>query len=247
MLEVRDLRVNYQGVAAIESVSFQLQPGCLAGVIGPNGAGKSTLLQGMLGLLRSRGSVTYNGKPLDRQRQRVAYVPQRSQIDWDYPITVANVVMLGRWGRDRWWRSACANSQAIVGECLQRVEMSAYGHRQIGQLSGGQQQRVFIARALAQQADVFLLDEPFASVDKRTEAILFDVFAQLQREGKTVLVSSHQWGQELAGYDRLLLLNRCLIADDRPEIVMTLDNIQRAYGENTRSSLHSSHTQLLCC
>jgi len=130
---------------------------------------------------------------------------------------------------------------------LQRVEMSAYGHRQIGQLSGGQQQRVFIARALAQQADVFLLDEPFASVDKRTEAILFDVFAQLQREGKTVLVSSHQWGQELAGYDRLLLLNRCLIADDRPEIVMTLDNIQRAYGENTRSSLHSSHTQLLCC
>ena len=244
MLEVQDLAVNYRGIRALFNVSFGLSPGELVGVIGPNGAGKSTMIKAMLGLVPTiSGVVKFGGKPLKQQLQNCAYVPQRSQIDWDYPATVWTVVMMARTAHTGWFRSPSRQSQEIVATALERVGMWQLRHRQIGELSGGQQQRVFLARAIAQQADLLLLDEPLAGIDKKTEAILFQVFTELKAEGKTLLVSSHEWGQALTNYDQLLLLNRHVVAQGSPQEVMTLENIQRAYGEGMHSSLFNEHLE----
>lgn len=244
MLEVQDLAVNYRGIRALFNVSFCLSPGELVGVIGPNGAGKSTMIKAMLGLVPAiSGVVKFGGKPLKQQLQNCAYVPQRSQIDWDYPATVWSVVMMARTAHTGWFRSPSRQSKQVVATALERVGMWQLRHRQIGELSGGQQQRVFLARAIAQQAKLFLLDEPLAGIDKKTEAILFQVFTELKAEGKTLLVSSHEWGQALTNYDQLLLLNRHLVAQGSPQEVMTLENIQRAYGEGMHSSILNEHLE----
>lgn len=231
MLLVQHLTVNYRNVNALEDISFQLRSGQLVGLIGPNGAGKSTLIKALLGLIPTRsGRVLYGNRPLNQQRQQVAYVPQRSQIDWDYPATVWNVVMLGRTVHTGWLQSPSQQSAIIVKESLDRVGMLDLRDRPIGSLSGGQQQRVFLARAIAQQADLLLLDEPLAAVDKKTEALVFQIYDELKAEGKTLLISCHEWGGILNHYDELLLLNQTLIAQGTPEVVMTTDNIQSAYG-----------------
>lgn len=248
MLEVEHLSVNYRDVQALEGIDFRLHAGELVGLIGPNGAGKSTLLKAVLGLIpKTSGRVLLNGKPLRRQRQRIAYVPQRSQIDWHYPITAWNVVMMAQTPRLGWGRSPNAPAQHRTHAALEQVDLLSLRHRQIGELSGGQQQRVFLARALAQDADLFFLDEPFTGIDKKTEAIMLRVFDDLKRQGKSLLVCSHEWGDELRRYDRLLLLNRHLLADDRPDCVMTLDNIQRAYGSNIQPIQRSAVESFLAC
>jgi len=233
VLEVQHLSINYRGVRALEDVSLALLPGELVGLIGPNGAGKSSLIKGILGVERGAGQVLLNGHSVQRQKQRIAYVPQRSQIDWDYPITAWNVVMMAQTRRLGWLRQPDAQAKQLTTEALRRMDMWELRDRPIGALSGGQQQRVFLARALAQQADLFLLDEPFTGVDKKTEHLMLDLFAELKGDGKTLLVCSHEWGETLNRYDRLILLNRHLIANDTPQAVMTLDNIQRAYGQTT--------------
>lgn len=232
MLDVERLCVSYRGIQALEDVNFTIAAGELVGLIGPNGAGKSTLVKALLGLLPMQGVASLYGTPLQRQRHRIAYVPQRSQIDWDYPITAWNVVMMARTPATGWFRNPSRQAERYAQEALERVEMMDLRHRQIGQLSGGQQQRVFLARALAQQADLFFFDEPFTGIDKKTESIILGVFAELRARGKTLLICSHEWGDALNRYDRLLLLNRTLLANDTPKAVMTLDNIQRAYGTN---------------
>ena len=236
MLEVQDLSVNYRGVAALENVSLSVGAGELVGLIGPNGAGKSTLIQAMLGLVPCRGQVLFQGVPLRRRRRSVAYVPQRSRIDWDYPITAGQVAMMAQSALAGWFRRPSRQAQQRVTVALERVDMLHLCDRPIGQLSGGQQQRVFLARALAQGADLLLLDEPFTGIDKKTESLMLGIFAELQAEGKTLVVCSHDWGDALHRYDRLLLLNRRLLADDTPREVMTFDNIQRAYGQGAPSS-----------
>jgi manganese/iron transport system ATP-binding protein len=246
MLEVQNLAVNYRGVQALLNVSFCLEPGQLVGVIGPNGAGKSTMIKAMLGLVpATNGVVKFKGKALKKQLCCCAYVPQRSQIDWDYPATVWSVVMMARSAHTGWFRSPSRQSKEIVASALKRVEIWELRHRQIGELSGGQQQRVFLARALAQQAELFLFDEPIAGIDKKTEAIIFQIFAELKAEGKTLLVSSHEWGKALSHYDRLLLLNQRLIANGSPQEVMTLENIQRAYGEGLQSQLLNERVETM--
>jgi manganese/iron transport system ATP-binding protein len=247
MLEVQNLSVNYRGIRALEDVSLSLLPGELVGLIGPNGAGKSTLIKAILGLAAGAGQVLFRGRPLYRHRQCVAYVPQRSQIDWDYPITAWNVVMMAQTTRLGWLRSPDAHAKQRVTAALERVGMMPLRRRSIGELSGGQQQRVFLARALAQEADLFLLDEPLTGVDKKTEAMMLDLFAELKAQGKTLLVCSHEWGEALLRYDRLLLLNRRLIANDAPQSVMTIDNIQQAYGENIRPSLNDKTEMPFFC
>lgn len=248
MLEIQKLSVNYRGIQGLAPVSFQIRAGQLVGLIGPNGAGKSTMLKAMLGLIpTSSGKVQYCTCPLHQQLQKVAYVPQRSQIDWDYPITVWNVVMMARSRQLGWFRSPGRAAQAIVQAALERVEMFSLRHRRIGELSGGQQQRVFLARALAQEAEIFLFDEPFTGVDKKTEAVMFEVFNELRSSGKILLVSSHEWGQALNQIDRLLLLNQSLIADGSPEQVMTTENIQRAYGASLPNPLQQNlETSFFC-
>jgi len=246
MLEVQHLAVNYRGVRALGDISFSLEPGQLVGVLGPNGAGKSTMIKAMLGLIPAMsGVIKFGGIDLKRRLCCCAYVPQRSQIDWDYPATVWTVVMMGRTAHTGWFRSPNRKSKDIVASALHRVGIWELRHRQIGELSGGQQQRVFLARAIAQQAELFLFDEPLAGIDKKTEAILFQIFAELKREGKTLLVSSHEWGEALMNYDRLLLLNRELIANGSPQEVMTLENIQRGYGESIHSKMLSEHMETM--
>lgn len=231
MLEIQELAVNYRGARVLDQIDFQLKPGELVGLIGPNGAGKSTLLKAMLGLIpTAKGTVKYAAGNLSQNLQQVAYVPQRSQVDWDYPITVWNVVMMGRTKQLGWFRNPGNATKAIVSEALDRVGMLQLKNRRIGELSGGQQQRVFLARALAQQADLFLFDEPFTGVDKKTEAVLVEIFSELSAAGKILLISTHEWGHLLDRLDRILLLNQCLIADGTPQSVMTPENLQQAYG-----------------
>uniref|UniRef100_B8HW03 ABC transporter related n=1 Tax=Cyanothece sp. (strain PCC 7425 / ATCC 29141) TaxID=395961 RepID=B8HW03_CYAP4 len=231
MLNVRNLSVSYRGIRGLVSVSFTVPSGQLVGLIGPNGAGKSTLLKAMLGLIPVlNGTVQFQNQCLQGQRRRIAYMPQRSQIDWDYPITVWNVVMLGRVRHLNWFRSSSPSSRQIVRTALERVEMLDLRDRRLSDLSGGQQQRVFLARALAQEADLLLFDEPLTGVDQKTEAILLNIFSELRDQGKILLVSSHHWGSALSQCDRLLLLNQALIADGSPAEVLTSENWQRAYG-----------------
>jgi manganese/iron transport system ATP-binding protein len=244
MLQVQQLAVSYPGVIGLQDVSFRIQPGELVGLVGPNGAGKSTMLKAMLGLTpHTSGLVSYCTCPLCRQLDRVAYLPQRSQVDWDFPITVQRVVMMARTRKIGWLRRPDRMDKMLVQAALERVEMWNLRDRRIGELSGGQQQRVFLARALAQQAEIFLLDEPFTGVDSTTEATIFDIFAELKALGKILLVSSHDWGQGIGLLDRMLLLNQRLIADGSPQEVMTPANLQLAYG-----TANTSHVEvdLLC-
>ncbi|HAG81103.1 MAG TPA: manganese ABC transporter ATP-binding protein [Cyanobacteria bacterium UBA12227] len=233
MLEVRHLAVNYRGVLAVEDVSFSLEPGQIVGIIGPNGAGKSTMVKAILGLIpSSEGVVRYRQRSLKAQLAQVAYMPQRTQIDWDYPITVKNVVMMARTRHTGWFRSPSRQSREIVKAALERVGMWELRERQIGELSGGQQQRVFLAQALAQEAELFFFDEPFVGVDKKTEAVLFEVFDELKHQGKILLVIGHELGEVSRNYDRFLLINKQLIAEGSRSEVITAKNLQRAYGDN---------------
>ncbi len=244
MLQVQQLAVSYPGVIGLQDVSFRIQPGELVGLVGPNGAGKSTMLKAMLGLTpHTSGLVSYCTCPLCRQLDRVAYLPQRTQVDWDFPITVQGVVMMARTPKIGWLRRPDRLDKMLVQAALERVEMWNLRDRRIGELSGGQQQRVFLARALAQQAEVFLLDEPFTGVDSTTEATIFDIFAELKALGKILLVSSHDWGQGIGLLDRMLLLNQRLIADGSPQEVMTPANLQLAYG---RANTTHIEVDLLC-
>ena len=230
MLEVCNLSVNYRHTWAVKNVSFTLQPG-VTGLLGSNGAGKSTLIKAILGLIpTAEGTISWNNKPAIKQLKNIAYVPQRSQIDWDYPVTVEKAVMMGRVASTGWFKSHSKYSCMLVRKALKRVRMWQYRQHQIRELSGGQQQRVFIARAIAQEADLFLFDEPFNNIDRQTESIIFDLFNELKAQHKTLLVISHDLGETLENYDRLLLLNKQLIASGSIEEVLTNENINRAYN-----------------
>ena len=231
MLEVCDLAVNYRNTWAINNVSFCLQPGQLTGLFGPNGAGKSTLIQGILGLIPiAHGKIRYGSQPLKNQLKKVAYVPQRNKIDWDYPVTVEKVVMMGRIPATGWFNKFSRYSRTVVDRALAQVEMSKFRKHQIRELSGGQQQRVFLARAIAQEADLLFFDEPFNNVDCKTEKIIFQVFQELKQQQKTLLVISHDLGDTINNYDQLILLNQKLIAAGQRQQVLTHQNIQQTYG-----------------
>ncbi|ERN39916.1 ABC-type Mn/Zn transport system, ATPase component [Rubidibacter lacunae KORDI 51-2] len=225
------LSVRYRDVEALRDVTCRVRAGRLTGIIGPNGAGKSTLMKAMLGLVRPiSGSATLGGHALSLQRERVAYVPQRSQIDWQYPATVWDVVMMGRVQPTGWLRRFSTASRHIARDALERVGMESYRDRAIGALSGGQQQRVFLARALAQQADAFFFDEPFVGVDRVTETVLFSIFRELADAGNIVTVVNHDLGETIAHFDDLILLDRELIAVGERRCVLTEKNLERAYG-----------------
>ncbi|HIK32180.1 MAG TPA: metal ABC transporter ATP-binding protein [Oscillatoriales cyanobacterium M59_W2019_021] len=230
-IRISHLGVRYRSVEALRDTNLTIAPGRMTGIIGPNGAGKSTLIKGMLGLIPAEsGVVTYEGKPLMDCLDRVAYVPQRSQIDWTFPATVWDVVMMGRVRKTGWFRRFSGVSRRIAAEALDRVGMGDYRDRRIGALSGGQQQRVFLARSLAQQAEIFCFDEPFVGVDQKTEQVLFEIFRELAEEGKIVLVVNHDLGDSITHFDDLILLNREVIASgDRPSVLKT-ENMYRAYG-----------------
>ena len=230
-IQISGLDVYYRRVMALRKVNCQVNPGRVTGMIGPNGAGKSTLIKAMLGLVNpTRGTVCYQEKPLRDQLEAVAYLPQRSKIDWTYPATVWDVVMMGRIRKTGWFNRFSAVSRRVAAEALERVGMREFRDRAIGELSGGQQQRVFIAKALAEEADIFCFDEPFAGIDQKTETIIFDLLHELAEAGKIVLVVHHDLGESILNFDDLILLNRELVAHGAREAVLNRDNLQQAYG-----------------
>jgi len=230
-LLVRGLGAGYGDGLVIEGVSFHAPAGSLTAVVGPNGAGKSTLVKAALGLMRPReGAALFWGAPLSHARSRVAYVPQRGSVDWDFPVSAHEVVAMGRYGMLGWLRPVTKRHRDAALACLDQVGMADLADRQIGQLSGGQQQRVFVARALAQEADLYLMDEPFAGVDAATEAALVSVLRDMRGQGRTVLVVHHDLGTVRDYFDRVVLLNRSVIAAGPVETIFTADNLQTAYG-----------------
>lgn len=233
-IDVEELSVNYHQTAVLWDINFSLPEGALIGIVGPNGAGKSTLLKTVLGLIDPlSGSVRFFGQPLEKIRHQVAYVPQRSSVDWDFPITAYDLVMMGRcnqMGIFKW--PSKADKEATL-KALEQVEMAELSQRQIGQLSGGQQQRLFIARALAQGATLFLLDEPFAGIDLATEKTLLLLFKELKAQGKTIIMVHHDLitGQKV--FDWLVMLNTCLIAAGPTTDVLTASNLAKTYGRGS--------------
>jgi len=230
-LHAQGITVAYHKQPVVQNVSFTLDEGRLVALIGPNGAGKSTLLKAMLGLVPAiHGEVSVYGQPYASQRKRIGYVPQRESVDWDFPTNALDVVLMGTYGRLGWFRRPGRQEREIAIESLSKVGMADYANRQISQLSGGQQQRVFLARALAQQADLYLMDEPFAGVDAATEKAIITLLEQLKQQGKTVLVVHHDLSTVEAYFDDVLLLNRELIAAGPVEMVFNTEMLQRTYG-----------------
>jgi manganese/iron transport system ATP-binding protein/manganese/zinc/iron transport system ATP- binding protein len=229
-IEVENLTVSYGPTLALLDISLTIQPGQLVGVIGPNGSGKSTLIKAILGFVHPDfGEVRIFGEPAERAKGRVAYVPQRGSVDWDFPITVREVALMGRYGHVPWWRDPSAEDRRLAEEALKMVRMDAFAQRQIGQLSGGQQQRVFMARAMAQGAEVLLLDEPFAGVDAATERAILDVLERTRAAGRTLVVVHHDLATAAEYFDLLILLKQRLYAYGPPEAVLHPELLSEVY------------------
>ena len=229
-LEVIGLTVSYRQKAVLRHVSVSAGTGQLVAIIGPNGAGKSTLLKAVLGLVPiDAGAIRVLGRPLEAARRRVAYVPQTDSADWDFPITVREVVLMGRYVAHGLFGRPTERDAELVRQALTTVGMQEYADRHIRQLSGGQQQRVFLARALAQQAEILLLDEPFSGVDARTEAAIFELMSSFSRAGKTLIVILHNL-QILDRFDQVLMINQQVIAYGPPKQVVTPEYLRRTYG-----------------
>ena len=232
-LEVADVTVHYGEVLALDDVSLRVGAGKVCGLIGMNGSGKSTLFRSIMGLVRSdTGQVLIDGKTPDVARRRgvVGYVPQSEEVDWAFPVSVREVVMMGRYGRQGFTRRTRAEDRAAVAEALERVELTEYADRQIGQLSGGQRKRAFVARGLAQQADVLLLDEPFAGVDKRSEATIVRLLKELADDGGTVLVSTHDLQTLPRLANEAILLMRRVLLHAKVDEALKPEHLARAFG-----------------
>jgi manganese/zinc/iron transport system ATP- binding protein len=234
-IDIHDLTVAYNDRPVLWDVDLTIPTGVLAAVIGPNGAGKTTLMKAILGLIRPlSGQIRVLGAPYSPRRQCVAYVPQRSSVDWDFPTTALDVVLMGTYGRLGWFRRPGRAERQAAWAALKRVGMHDWAQRQIGQLSGGQQQRVFLARALVQQAPLLLLDEPFQGVDAVTEQTIISLLRQLRSEGKTLLAVHHDLQTAAEYFDWVVLLNVRVIASGPTAITLTLQNLQRTYGNLVR-------------
>jgi len=230
-LEFHDVTVAYGRRPVLWNVDLTVPGACLFGIIGPNGAGKSTLLKAALGLVPlAGGEVRILGAPLEQVRSRVGYVPQRESVDWDFPVTVTDVVLMGTYARLGWLRRPGPRERSLAAECLDRVGLADVADRQIGRLSGGQQQRVFLARALAQQADVYFLDEPMAGVDARSQERIFRVLSDLRAEGRLVVIVHHDLRSVAEWFDAVALIDMRLVATGPVAAVLTPENLRRTYA-----------------
>ena len=233
-LRVEDVTVTYpNGHTALRDASFNIPRGTITALVGVNGSGKSTLFKAVMGFVTlAKGSVSVLGLSVtEAQNQNlVAYVPQSEDVDWNFPVLVRDVVMMGRYGQMNWLRMPRKRDRELVSAALERVGMSKYAKRQIGELSGGQKKRVFLARALAQEGEVILLDEPFTGVDVNTEEQIIELLRSLRDEGRVILVSTHNLGSVPEFCDRAVLLNQTVLAAGKTADVFTAENLQQAFG-----------------
>ena len=230
-IEVTDLTVAYQDKPVLWDIDLDVPPGVLLSIVGPNGAGKTTLIKAILGLVRpAAGNILIYNKPYEAQRRIVSYVPQRGSVDWDFPTSVLDVVMMGRYGALGWIRRPGKKDRELSMHALEKVGMQGYTTRQISQLSGGQQQRVFLARALVQDATIYLMDEPFQGVDATTERAIVTLLQELRANGKTVVVVHHDLQTVTDYFDWVMLLNIRRIASGPVGETFTSDNLRETYG-----------------
>jgi manganese/zinc/iron transport system ATP- binding protein len=230
-LEIHDMTVAYHRKPVLWDIDLVVPEGKLVGIVGPNGAGKTTLIKAVLGLQPlASGKVEIYGKPYETQRRLIGYVPQRESVDWDFPVTVRDVVLMGTYGRLGWIRRPGRAERETADRCLAQVGMSDFARRQIRQLSGGQQQRVFLARALAQDARVYFMDEPFSGVDAATEAAIIELLQKLRSEDKTVFVVHHDLQTVRSYFDYVILLNMRLVACGPTDTTFTTVNLHETYG-----------------
>ena len=229
-VEVRDLGAGYNSHVALEGVTFSVEHGCLAGLVGPNGSGKSTLLRTMLGLHRPwRGEVRIFGRPANESRRRIGYMPQSELVDWAFPVTALDVVTMGRYGRLGLVRRPGRHDREVAMASLERVHLADRAGRRIGEMSGGEQRRMLIARALAQEADLILLDEPLAGLDATAQHDLLSLLEELRREDKTLFVATHDLSCVAANFDHAVLLNRKVVAFGRSADVFTEEHLSQAF------------------
>jgi ABC-type Mn2+/Zn2+ transport system ATPase subunit len=230
-LEVQDASIGYGDKIVLRDLTFTVPHGARVAVVGPNGAGKSTLFKALVGLLPLRsGRIFVHGLPLGNHKDCVAYVPQREEVDWRFPVTVADVVMMGRYGRLGWLRRPTSHDREVVIRSLEHLAIRDLGDAAIGELSGGQQQRAFLARALAQEPHILLMDEPFTGIDISTQEATLGLLDRLQGEGVTAMVSTHDLNMAAKYFDQVVLINRRLIASGPSDQVFTPDNIREAFG-----------------
>jgi manganese/zinc/iron transport system ATP- binding protein len=242
-LEIHDLTVAYHKKPVLWGVDVTVPAGKLVGIVGPNGAGKSTLIKAVMGLVPvTSGWVKIFGQSYQKSLRRVGYVPQRESVDWDFPVSVMDVVLMGRYGHMGLMRRPSSADRDIARECLEKVKMLPFANRQISNLSGGQQQRVFLARALAQQSDLYFMDEPFAGVDAATESAIMTLLHELRDQGKTLLVVHHDLPTAREYFDMLLLLNMRVVAFGPTEQVFTSELLQKTYGGRLTILAEVAHT-----
>lgn len=247
-LDVQNIRLGYGSKIILDDLNFQIPHGARVAVVGPNGAGKSTLFKALVGLLPIQaGKILIHGEALGAHKDCVAYIPQREAVDWRFPVTVEDVVMMGRYGQSGWFSRPSKRDREIVAASLQKMEITNLASRSIGQLSGGQQQRVFLARAIAQEPHILLMDEPFTGVDVAMQEATLKLLDQLQDQEVTMLISTHDLNLAASRFDLILLLNHRLIAYGAPQQVFTKENLIQAFG---RSLLVMENGLLLvddCC
>ncbi|PKN95022.1 MAG: metal ABC transporter ATP-binding protein [Chloroflexi bacterium HGW-Chloroflexi-6] len=230
-LDLDKINVGYNGSLVLRDLSVQVAHGGQVAVVGPNGAGKSTLFKALVGLLPLRsGRIFIHGEPLGHHKDCVAYVPQREDVDWRFPVSVADVVMMGRFARLGWTRRPDKSDHAAVAQALEQMNIANLAKNPIGDLSGGQQQRVFLARALAQEPHILLMDEPFTGVDASTQEATLSLLDRLKTQGVTVMVSTHDLNMAAQRFETVLLLNKGLVAYGPPETALSTEAIQHAFG-----------------
>ncbi len=230
-ISVKGLSVSYDKKRVLTNIYLEIETGKVCGVVGPNGAGKSTLFKAILGLIETNtGTILVNGQAIKSQRKKVVYLPQKTDVDWHFPATVLDIVLMGRYPHKKILSKLNNQDRELAMNALREVGMEKFKDRQIGELSGGQQQRIFLARALCQEADIFLLDEPFVGVDITTEEKIIQILKTLAEEGKTLLVVHHDLSSVTAYFDNVILLNQRLIAYGPTETIFTQENIAEAYG-----------------
>lgn len=230
MIEIRDLTVSYDEKPVLWDIDLQLEKGLLWAIVGPNGAGKSTLIKTMLDFIKPvTGTISFGGQSYQKVQKQIAYVPQRTSVDWNFPTTVYDVVLMGRYGHAGILKPLSSKDKKVAYEACEKLGITHLKDRQIAQLSGGQQQRVFLARALCQEAEIYIMDEPFSGVDIKTENAIHELFKELKQNNKTVIVVHHDLESVAKTFDSVVLLNRQMIAHGPIDHEFTSENIEKTY------------------